>query len=88
MLSKIKNIFYIISFCIFISSIILYYFSDYNIKATNKFRSLYILNTKDNLDGLPLLKNDTKNIIEYKNDVEFFKKKKKKYKFWDLIKNI
>ena len=88
MLSKIKNIFYIISFCILISSIILYYFSDYNIKATNKFRSLYILNTKDNLDGLPLLKNDTKNIIEYKNDVEFFKKKKKKYKFWDLIKNI
>jgi len=88
MLSKIKNIFYIISFCIFISSIILYYFSDYNIKETNKFRSLYIINTKDNLDGLPLLKNDTKNIIEYKNDVEFFKKKKKKYKFWDLIKNI
>ena len=88
MLSKIKNIFYIISFCIFISSIILYYFSDYNIKETNKFRSLYIINTRDNLDGLPLLKNDTKNIIEYKNDVEFFKKKKKKYKFWDLIKNI
>jgi len=88
MLSKIKNIFYIISFCIFISSIILYYFSDYNIKETNKFRSLYIINTKDNIDGLPLLKNDTKNIIEYKNDVEFFKKKKKKYKFWDLIKNI
>ena len=32
-----------------------------------------------------LLKNDTNNIIEYINDIEIYKKKKKKYTFWDLI---
>ena len=30
---------------------------------------------------------DTKEIIEYRDDVEVFKKNKKKYKFWDLIKD-
>jgi len=36
---------------------------------------------------LPLLKNDTNNIIEYKNDIENNKKKKKYNLFWKLIEN-
>ena len=36
---------------------------------------------------IPFLKSDTINIIEYTDDVEIYKKKKKKYKFFDLIKN-
>ena len=36
---------------------------------------------------LPLLKNDTANILVYKNDLEEFKKKRKK-RFWEkLISN-
>ena len=37
------------------------------------------------IENLPVLQNDTNNIIIYKNDLEEFKKKRKK-RFWeDLI---
>ena len=37
-----------------------------------------------NLNELPTLKNDTSNIIDYKNDIENFKKKRKK-RFWEFL---
>jgi len=52
---------------------------------TNKSRSYYNLKIKDITVDLPLLINDTDNIIEYKDDTEVYKKKKKKYFFWELI---
>ena len=85
MLKKIKNIFYIGSFFIFAILVTRFYFSDQNIKETNKSRSLYSVKLNKNTQNLPLLGNDTNNIIEYKNDVEIYKKKKKKYTFFDLI---
>ena len=85
MIKKIKNILYLGSFFIFIVLITRFYFSDQNIKETNKSRSLYYVRLNNNTQNLPLLKNDTNNIIEYINDVEAYKKKKKKYMFWDLI---
>ena len=36
-------------------------------------------------ENIPLLKNDTDNIIEYTDDVKNYKKEKKSYKFWDLL---
>ena len=86
MIKKFKNIFYLITTLIFISSIISFYFSDKNIQKTNKTRSFYSFNKKIETIDIPLLKNDTTNIVEYKEDVNIFKKKKKKYLFWDLIK--
>jgi hypothetical protein len=47
----------------------------------NKSRSTYALILYNNL---PLLKNDTNNIIAYKNDLEEFKKKRKK-RFWEKL---
>ena len=85
MLKNIKNIFYLGSFFIFIILTTKFYFSDQNIRKTNKSRSFYSVKINNNTQNLPLLKNDTKNIIEYSNDVEVYKKKKKKYTFWDLI---
>ena len=85
MFKKIKNIFYILSFSIFIIFTTSFYFSDQNVKSTNKFRSIYSTTQKNNIQDLPLLKNDTDDIIEYRNDIEIYKKNKKKYKFWDLI---
>ena len=85
MLKKIKNIFYLASFLIFIIITASFYFSDKNIKETNKSRAFYSVKLNNNTQNLPLLKNDTNNIIEYINDVELYKKKKKKYTFWDLI---
>ena len=86
MIKKVKNIFYLASFFIFIILTTKFYFSDKNIKETNKSRSLYSAKLNNNTQNLPLLKNDTNNIIEYINDIEIYKKKKKKYTFWDLIR--
>ena len=85
MLKKIKNIFYLASFFIFIILTTRFYFSDQNIKETNKSRSLYSAKLNNNTQNLPLLKNDTNNIIEYINDIEIYKKNKKKFTFWNLI---
>ena len=84
MIQKIKNIFFLVSCFIFIFLITKYYLSDQNIIYINKSRSSYTLVTDKNL---PVLINDTNNIIIYKNDLEEFKKKRKK-RFWEkLISN-
>ena len=85
MSKKIKNILYLGPFFIFLILITRFYFSDQNIKETNKSRAFYSVKLNNNTQNLPLLKNDTNNIIEYINDVEVYKKNKKKYTFWDLI---
>ena len=88
MLKSIKNIFYLVLFSIFIILTVTFYFSDLNIKKINKSRSVYQIQIEKDFKKLPLLKNDTKDIIDYSDDIEIFEKKRKKYKFWDLIKDI
>ena len=85
MIKKIKNTFFLISFFIFIIFSINFYFSDENIKQINKSRFNYLDVLNKHILDLPLLKNDTNNVIEYKNDIENNKKKKKYNLFWKLI---
>ena len=85
MSKKVINLFFLLLFFICLILTITFYFSDENIRKTNKFRSIYTLDLNKAITNLPLLKNDTSDIIQYKNDVEVFKKKKKKYTFWDLL---
>ena len=85
MLKKIINIFYLASFLIFIILTVRFYFSDQNIRETNKSRAFYSVKIYNKTQNLPLLKNDTNNIIEYINGVEVYKKNKKKFTFWNLI---
>ena len=87
MFKKIINIFFLISFFTFIFLITKYYFSEQNLIFTNKSRSSYSLTSIKDENNLTLLKNDTNNIIVYKNDLEKFKSKRKK-RFWEkLISN-
>ena len=86
MINKVKTIFYLLSLFTFIFLVLNFYFSDINIKKTNKNRSIILNRLVSDIQKLPLLKNDTEDIIEYKDDIENYKKKKKKYKFWDLVK--
>ena len=87
MFKKTINIFFLISFFTFIFLVTKYYFSEQNLIFTNKSRSLYSLTLNKYEDNLPLLKNDTNNIIIYINDLEEFKNKRKK-RFWEkLISN-
>ena len=84
MLKKIKNIFFFLSINGLIFLSINYYFSEKNIIHINKIRSSYSLTLNNNL---PLLRDDTSNIITYKNDLDEYKKSLKK-RFWEeLISN-
>ena len=87
MLKKIINIFFLMSFFAFIFLVTKYYFSEQNLIFTNKSRSSYslMLNKYDN--NLPLLKNDTNNVIIFKNELEVFKNKRKKRIWEKLISN-
>jgi len=80
MLRKTKNAVYIICFTIFIFLITKYYFSENNRILINKTRSTY------SIEGLKLrvLKNDTNNIIEYKDELDDFNNKRKK-RIWEKL---
>ena len=85
MYKKIKNIFLLLIFINFVFFVTKYYFSEQNVIFTNKSRSSYLSALNDDKNNLPVLENDTSNIIVYINDLEDFKKKRKK-RFWeDLI---
>ena len=85
MIKMIKNLFYLITPLVFLIAITFFYFSDENIKSTNKNRSFYLLSLNNKIEDLPILENDTQNIIIYRDDVEKYKKNKKKYSFESLI---
>tara|TARA_E500000178_G_scaffold283567_1_gene284437 strand:- start:172 stop:432 length:261 start_codon:yes stop_codon:yes gene_type:complete len=85
MLKEIKYLFFIVIITLFLFFTGKYYFSNENIK--NSYRSYKNIDQKikDYSKNLPLLKNDTKNIIEYVKQTD--KKKKKKFNFWKLLEN-
>ena len=85
MLKEIKYLTFIVIISLFLFFTGKYYFSDENIK--NSYRSYKNINEKVNIYSkkLPLLKNDTENIIEYVKQTD--KKKKKKFNFWKLLEN-
>ena len=81
------DIFCLAIFCFFVFATIKFYFSDQNKNFTNKSRTFYSVGFKNDIDNLPLLENNTDNFFEYTNDLKITNKKKKYYKFFDLIKN-
>ncbi len=84
MFTKIKNTLFLIIFSIFIFLVTKHYFSDENVIFTNKSRSSYTLQVNIDNKSLPILRNDTSNIIIYNNGVEEFTKKRKKW-FWEKL---
>ena len=85
MLKEVKYAFYLFTIFFFIFFVIKFYLSENNIKWNNKVILQYNNELDKKFNNLPIIKNDTKDIIEYQNEIEEFKKKKQR-KFWDLIK--
>ena len=83
MLKEIKYLIFILIISLFFFLIAKYYFSDDNVKKS--YRSLNNLEKKINsyAEKLPVLEDDTKNIIEYVEQSN--NKKKKKFNFWKLL---
>ena len=87
MLKKVINIFLLATFIVFFIFLTSFYISEENIKKINKSRLNYLDKLTYTMQDIPLLKNDTSNIIEYNTDIETDKKKKKYNLFWKLIEN-
>jgi len=85
MLKEIKYLIFISTICLFVFLIGKYYFSDVNKKSS--YRSLIKIDEKINTYAkkLPILDDDTKNIIEYVEQSNI--KKKKKFNFWKLLES-
>jgi len=83
MVKEIKYLLFTVVIFIFIFFTLKYYFSDSNKKKS--YRSLNNIENKINLysQNIPILENDTQNIIEYVKNIQ--SKKKKKFFFWELI---
>ena len=83
MIKEIKYLIYIFIICLFLFFTGKYYFSDIN--KRNSYRSLNNLDKKINIyaENIPLLEDNTKNIIEYAEQSN--SKKKKKFNFWKLL---
>ena len=81
MLKKIQKIFFLTSIILFTFFTINYYFSEKNIIHINKSRSSHSVSY---YGELPLLKSDTDDILIYKNDLEEYKKKRKK-RIWEKL---
>ena len=85
MLKEIKYLIFVVIIILFLFFTGKYYFSNENIK--NSYRSYKNIDEKIKVysENLPLLKNNTENIIEYVKQTD--KKKKKKFNFWKLLEN-
>ena len=85
MLKEIKYLIFIVIISLFIFLTGKYYFSDENIKKSYRSHKNIDEKIKIYAKNLPILKNDTKDIIEYVKQTD--KKKKKKFNFWKLLEN-
>ena len=85
MFKEIKYLLFIFIICLFLFLTGKYYFSDTNKK--NSYRSLTSIDDKIKIYSkeLPVLEDDTINIIEYVEQSN--NKKKKKFNFWKLIES-
>mgnify|MGYP005999795181 CR=1 FL=1 len=83
MIKEIKYLIFSLIIIFFIFFTTKYYFSDTHKKKS--FRSILSIDKKIKLfsEALPILENDTDNIIEFVKSTETIKKKK--YYFWDLL---
>ena len=84
MIKEIKYFIFFLVIILFIFFSIKFYISDENKKKT--FRNLSSIDKKINIykTKLPIISNDTDNIVEYLNNED--NSNRKKYYFWDLLK--
>ena len=85
MLKEIKYVFYLLTIFFSIFFVVKFYLSENNIKLSNKVMLQYQNELDNKFINLPIIKDDTSDIIEYTNEIEEFKNKKQR-KFWDLLK--
>ena len=85
MWKEVKYVIFIVVISSFLFFTIKHYFSDENIKKSYRSYNSVDERIKIYSQKLPILENDTNDVIEYVNQTN--KKKKKKFNFWKLLEN-
>ena len=85
MIKILNTIMFLLTF-IFLLSIYNYYSSNKNVDAKNYNRENIDQILKEKIIDLPVLKNDTNNVIEFNNSLNDGIEENKKRSFWDLLK--
>ena len=83
---KIINIILFLLISLFFFTIFKYYSSNMNINNKNYNRLNIDQILKDKITNLPILENDTENVIKFNNKLNELDNNEKR-SFWDLIKN-
>lgn len=85
-MKKILNIFFFILILLFFFSIFKYYSSNKNIKNINLNRLNFEDNVMTKANKLPILKDNTSNVIEFNNMFPGENSDEPKRNFWNLLK--
>jgi len=85
MLKEAKYVFYLFTIFFSIFFVIKFYLSEANIKRSNQIILQYQNELDKKFNNLPVIKDDTKDIIEYTNEIEEFENKKPRI-WWKLLK--
>ena len=85
-MNKIFNLFLIFLIITFFLNILDYYVSNKNINVKDYNRSNIDQILKEKISNLPILINDTSNVIEFNDSFLDGKDDEKKRSFWDLLK--
>ena len=85
MLKEVKYVIYLFTIFFSIFFVVKFYLSENNFNRSNKVIFQYQKEIDKNFNNLPIIKDDTNDIIEYTNEIEEFKNKKQR-RFWDLLK--
>ena len=84
---KVANIIIFLFVVLFILSVFKYYLSNKNIQLTKLNRLNIDSILKEKINKLPVLANDTNNVIVFNDSLNEQMKDEKKRSFWDLLKN-
>ncbi len=86
-MNKILNLIFLLIFFLFFIFTYKYYISNKNIRniSINRLNIENIFNQK--LSNIPILENDTKNVIEFNSSFFEEKKENKPRSFWNLLKS-
>ena len=85
MLKEIKYVVYLLTIFFSIFFVIKFYLSENNIKLSNKVMLQHQNELDKKFNNLPIITDDTYDIIEYTNEIKEFKNRKQR-NFWDLFK--
>ena len=82
---KLVNIIIFLFVVLFILSVFKYYLSNKNIQSTKLNRLNIDLILQEKINKLPVLANDTNNVIVFNDSLNEQMKDEKKRSFWDLL---